>query len=86
MLSVGYNEPIQRYARKSDGKFVDVKDLPKSQAIDVTRYKCPDCGWIGTENEMEADYIGGYEGESWSNWICPQCQTWWRLDDYEVVQ
>ncbi len=23
--------------------------------------------------------------EAWSNWICPKCMSWWRLDDYELL-
>jgi len=52
---------------------------------DTKQYKCPECGWVGTESEMEADCMG-IEDEAWSNWICPQCKTWWRLDDYEDAQ
>lgn len=48
-------------------------------------YRCPGCGWTGTEDQMEADASGGSADETWSNWICPQCQTWWRLVNHEVV-
>ena len=53
-------------------------------AMDI-KYQCKECMWVGVEADMEADYIGGDEGESWSNWICPQCGTWWQLEDYEIV-
>jgi len=43
-------------------------------------YKC-DCGWIGPEDKMMADC----SGEMWSNWICPECRSWYRLDDYELI-
>lgn len=52
--------------------------------MDKIRYKCPDCDWIGTEDEMGADFTSGIE-EMWSSWICPNCGVWWRLDDYELV-
>jgi len=47
-------------------------------------YKCPndDCGWIGREEEMHADCAG----EMWSNWICPRCGTWYRLEDYKAAE
>lgn len=48
------------------------------------RYQCPECGWIGTEEEMKSDYTSG-ENEMWSNWICPECGVWWELCDYERV-
>lgn len=47
------------------------------------RYRCPECGWIGTEGEMEADALTN--GDGWSNWICPACQEWLQLGDYEPV-
>ena len=56
----------------------------------MPKYKCPNCGWIGTENEMEADFFnftdeeGDYD-EVWSNWICPSCDTWHQLEDYERI-
>lgn len=51
------------------------------------RYKCPKCEWIGTEDEMEADYTDYLppSEECWSNWICPSCKTWHQLDDYEKL-
>jgi hypothetical protein len=53
------------------------------------KYKCPDCGWTGLENNMAADcyYCGsGEDGENaWCNWICPCCHTWFDLEDYEKV-
>ena len=54
---------------------------------DDTLYKCPECGWIGTERQMGSDYIAGEDGydETWSHWICPSCDRWLELDDYEVV-
>jgi predicted RNA-binding Zn-ribbon protein involved in translation (DUF1610 family) len=47
-------------------------------------YKCPTCGWIGTEFDMEADWesVNDCGDETWSNWICPQCGAWWELEDY----
>ena len=52
------------------------------------RYKCPECGWHGTEREMEADYaIIDEDGEEvWSNWICPECKMWHNgTEDYVKV-
>ena len=52
----------------------------------MKKYKC-ECGWIGYECEMEADFIQVDEGdEAWSNWICPSCGEWQELEDYEVVK
>lgn len=51
------------------------------------KYKCPKCGWVGTEYQMKANARWDPEhpemGEEWSTWICPQCKTWWQLEDYE---
>jgi len=49
-------------------------------------YLC-DCGWVGTVDEMEADYTtpSGAGDEAWSNHICPSCKAWNQLDDYEEV-
>lgn len=49
-------------------------------------YRCPRCGWVGTEDEMEADYFGEPSEECWSNWICPECSHWHRLEDYETIK
>jgi rubredoxin len=50
------------------------------------RYRCPSCGWVGTEQDMQADFVPASDGdEMWSNWICPKCETWWSLENYEVV-
>ncbi len=50
------------------------------------KYKCPECGWVGTEREMEADCSGEpVADETWSSWICPTCKRWWQLEDYEIV-
>lgn len=56
------------------------------------RYQCPECKWIGTENDMDADHFpivddeGNYEDVVWSNWICPSCGTWHQLIDYLEVE
>lgn len=58
----------------------------------MNKYKCPECNWIGTEDDMEADYMtyydedGIYDDEAWSNWICPSCNTWHQLEDYSKVE
>jgi rubredoxin len=54
----------------------------------MTRYQCPCCEWIGTENDMEADwFVWDDEGdEIWSNWICPSCNAWHQLEDYKKVE
>lgn len=53
----------------------------------VDIYKCEDCSWEGTEDEMGADCVSGGDecDEAWSNWICPGCGMWWNLEDYEIV-
>lgn len=55
---------------------------------DPERYRCPteDCGWEGTENEMGADFVSGGDDEMWSNWICPKCGSWLRLEDYTLIE
>ena len=56
------------------------------------RYQCPECKWIGTESEMDADHFpivddeGNYEDVVWSNCICPSCDTWHQLQDYLKVE
>lgn len=50
------------------------------------QYRCLKCGWVGTEDQMFADSMASDEDEIWSNWICPRCQTWWLLKDYEEVE
>lgn len=56
------------------------------------KYKCPACGWVGTENDMEGDYLTwtdeeGFFDEVWSNWVCPGCEKWHTsLDEYEKVE
>lgn len=58
----------------------------------MNKYKCPECNWIGTENDMEADYItyydeeGMYDQEVWSNWICASCNAWHQLEEYTKVE
>ena len=51
------------------------------------KYKCPECGWIGTEDEMQSDFLGGDDEmeEIWSDWICPNCGMWNMLESYEIV-
>ena len=49
---------------------------------DVQLYEC-ECGWIGAEAEMGADYV--FEGEMESSFICPRCRNWFQLDDYRKV-
>lgn len=52
----------------------------------ITRYQCLNCGWIGTEEEMDADYYETGDDECWSNWICPRCHIWYQLKDYKMVE
>jgi rubredoxin len=54
--------------------------------INIQKYMCPNCGWTGYEEEMESDYMEGDGGESFSDCICPKCQLWWELKDYEMVK
>ncbi len=49
------------------------------------KYRCPECKWEGTENDMGADYITGDGDEMWSNWICKGCGMWWSLEDYNKI-
>jgi len=52
----------------------------------MDKYKCPECGWIGTIEEMKADFIHFDDGEEmWSNWICPSCEYWNQPEDYEKI-
>lgn len=62
--------------------------------MEEQKYKCPDCGWVGTEDEMRTSYELIYDDdeddeivveEEWSNWICPHCGMWYTLKDYEEV-
>ena len=48
-------------------------------------YKC-NCNWIGTENEMGAGHYVDGDCEVWSNWICPNCDSYQSLDDYTIVR
>src|SRR6188474_3310520 len=72
----------------SNRQFIDLDALPKPSQPKAQRvlplYKCPECGWVGTEDEMQADATGG-EDEAWSNWICGHCHAWLRLEDYAPV-
>ncbi len=49
------------------------------------KYKCDECGWIGTEDDMGADATGGVD-ENWSNHICGGCGGWYTLEDYTKVE
>ena len=58
----------------------------------MTKYKCPECGWVGTSDEMGADYYYISDSEEeivdevWSNWICPGCEHWhFGLDSYQEI-
>lgn len=49
-------------------------------------YRC-DCGWEGSEEDMEADNSGDMFDEVWSNWICPGCGYWHQsIEDYEIIE
>ena len=50
------------------------------------RYKCPQCGWIGTTRQMLADAAEMGDDEFWSNWICPSCGEWWQLENYTLLE
>lgn len=54
-------------------------------AIVEKKYRCSneECDWEGLEKEMGADY--GVEGQ-WFNWICPKCECWYQLEDYEEIK
>lgn len=52
---------------------------PPKQANSIVKedkYKCPECGHICTENQMLADHSESDSGECWTNWVCPECQSW----------
>jgi hypothetical protein len=59
----------------------------------MLKYKCKTkkCDWIGTQDEMWADYrFDRYdedEVEEWSNWICPKCGVWHQSleEGYEEI-
>lgn len=46
-------------------------------------YRCPndECGHQCYPRDMGADYAG----EMWSNWICPACNHWHGVDDWEAI-
>lgn len=46
------------------------------------KYKCPDCGWIGTEEEMVADYVYEVGDAYWETRICPNCRRY-CLSEYK---
>lgn len=51
----------------------------------AAKFRC-ECGWEGTESQMESDHTGGVD-EMWSNHICPSCRTWWSsVDDYTEIR
>ena len=53
---------------------------------ETCKYKCPDCEWVGSEEEMGADATIGGREEMWSNWICPKCGRWHELEDYDKIR
>jgi hypothetical protein len=78
--------------RKMNSEMTDKYDITQQEIDDSIervklyngqKYKCPECGWIGTEKEMEADYAYDEGDAFWSNTICPMCHAWHSLDDYE---
>jgi predicted RNA-binding Zn-ribbon protein involved in translation (DUF1610 family) len=46
-------------------------------------YKCPECGWQGTEDEMPGDFL---DSDFYATHVCPSCGRWWVLDDYEITE
>ena len=50
------------------------------------QYKCKTCGWIGYIDWMDSnEWYDEENGEyGWCSTICPGCNTWWSLDDYEL--
>jgi hypothetical protein len=78
----------KRFIRGFDGVPLDVttwREYREPQYWAAEGYRCPECGWVGTEDDMLADamVISDDGDEAWSNWICPQCKEWWRLEDYQ---
>jgi hypothetical protein len=37
-------------------------------------------------DDYYVEYEDGCVDEVWSNWICPSCNTWQTLEEYEVVK
>lgn len=54
------------------------------------KYKCFNCGWIGTEDEMDCDsyWIDSPKDpdDIFCNTICPKCHGWYPLEDYEEIK
>jgi hypothetical protein len=48
-------------------------------------YTCPECGWSGPQEEMQASYFNDLGGAEWCETICPSCLTWMDLSEYEDV-
>lgn len=60
---------------------------PAAAAAPAPLYRCPDCGHVCTEGEMEADACETMDDEIWSNHICPACQHWHNgLDAWDEVK
>ena len=55
--------------------------------VDLEKYQCSECGWIGYKDEMMSDSCQSEDDEAWSNWICPSCGFWGcNLDDYILLE
>ena len=52
-----------------------VDQFSSSGLADVKQYKCKECGYITTQDNMLADHWIG-DDCIWSNWICPKCNQW----------
>lgn len=50
------------------------------------RYRCKNCGFICTYEEMDSDTLPIGDGdEAWSSSICPQCGRWEELENWESL-
>lgn len=55
----------------------------------MKKYKCPHCEHICTEEDFECEEIvheGKEHEESFCDTICPSCNAWNDMDDWELVE
>ena len=64
---------------------VELIEQPKTKE-DETLYKCTRCYWVGTKHETEDKSIYNHDtGEFKLIYECPDCETRWNLEDYEIT-
>jgi peptide subunit release factor 1 (eRF1) len=55
----------------------------KGVRVTEPKYRCPDCGHVCTEGEMEGDAI---DPDDWTNHVCPACHAWMNcLEEWDRV-